>query len=445
MKPKMSFKDRVGADNEREKSRGSSGHLAIPRDITMLKVAGGDKVKFDFLPYVVSDENHPCRNDEKGVATPGDVWYRRPYRMHRNIGVNNSVIVCPTSVEKKCPVCEYRSKLLKQGKQFDDEEVKAVKPSERNLYAVVPIGHKEYEEEVHLFDISRRCFQDKLREETDEKPEFRAFFDPSEDGFTVAIRFSEEQLGKNKFADASRIDFEPRKEGYDDKFLEGVPDLDKILIIHPYEKIRQMFYGAGKEADEVDDDDPPFDADAAPARRGKTESRSRRDEKEEEEDDKPARRVKKEEDEDEPPKKTKKPADDDEDEPPVKSKRATKNDDEDEPPAKSKKLSDDEDEPPKKSSRKDDDACVACDGSGENSKGRVCAPCHGTGKKAEKEEDEDDKPTEKSGKESTRKSKDECPSGHKFGVDTDKKDECDACKVWEACYDVKKAARKAGK
>jgi hypothetical protein len=35
---------------------------------------------------------------------------------------------------------------------------------------------------------------------------------------------------------------------------------------------------------------------------------------------------------------------------------------------------------------------------------------------------------------------DECPSGHRFGVDTDDKPECDECPVWNECFDAKKAA-----
>ena len=64
----------------------------------------------------------------------------------------------------------------------------------------------------------------------------------------------------------------------------------------------------------------------------------------------------------------------------------------------------------------------------------------GTGVKQKVEdEDEDEKPVKKGKK---APAEDECPSGHEFGVDTDKKDECDACDLWDACMEAKKAKKK---
>jgi len=62
--------------------------------------------------------------------------------------------------------------------------------------------------------------------------------------------------------------------------------------------------------------------------------------------------------------------------------------------------------------------CIACGGSGENSKGNKCKPCKGKGFTKKKEE------------------KDEkiCPHGHTFGEDCDDfPKDCDDCKLWEAC------------
>jgi hypothetical protein len=399
MKSRGRFADKVASDNEREKSRGSGyGYLLLPRGISIFKVEGGDRVSLDFLPYIISDENHPCRNDEKEVALPGDMWYRRPFKLHRNIGSSNESVVCPTSFGKKCPVCEYRTKLLKEGKKFDDDEVKAIKPSDRNLYVVVPIGNKE-EKGIHIFDISRACFQDKLREETDEKPEFRAFFDPSDEGFTVSIRFSKEQIGKNSFADASRIDFFERKqgEGYDDDYLKDVPDLDKMLNVYPYEKIHNLFYELGEEKDEKETNKDP---DETPRRRDREELSSKEEP--------PARRRNREED-------------DDNNEVKERVERAGRGKDKDDEP---KRI------------------CISCDGSGEDSKGRVCPICRGTGKRVVKEKEEEKPKT--STKKEEEKSTSECPFGYEFGVHCDRKSECDDCKIWEKCYERKKELKSKG-
>ncbi len=51
---------------------------------------------------------HPDRDEEYGIAVPGSLWYKRPYWLHRGVGPENVSIVCPSSIGKKCPICEYR-------------------------------------------------------------------------------------------------------------------------------------------------------------------------------------------------------------------------------------------------------------------------------------------------------------------------------------------------
>jgi hypothetical protein len=40
------------------------------------------------------------------------------------------------------------------------------------------------------------------------------------------------------------------------------------------------------------------------------------------------------------------------------------------------------------------------------------------------------------------KSENKCPSGFRFGVDTDKKDKCNACDLWDDCMESKKKNKK---
>lgn len=397
------FRDKVIADNEREKSRGSSyGHLMIPRGTKIFQVEGGDRVKLDFLPYTITDEHHMCRNEEREVAMPGTLWYRKPYRLHRNIGANNESAVCPTTINKKCPICEYRAKLQKSGKA-DEDEIKALKFSDRNLYVVVPIDHKEYDEAPHIFDISRYCFQDMLREETDEKPEFRAFFDPSEEGFTVNARFSEEKLGKNKYAAISRIDFEARKEGYTDEFLKKVPDLDQVLIILPYKELEAKFFELDADAESPAPEIESEEGNHSTRTHDATESNDRE---------------------------------------PVRTRKRHV-----EEPEKSRMQ--------RRESTKDEtdksNECVACEGTGETSKGRECPICSGTGvnpksnKSADEKQEKAPEPEEErrtlkrrmKQQEAKQKDDNKCPSGHKFGADCDKyPKDCSDCKLWDDCFDA---------
>ena len=187
-------------------------------------------------------------------------------------------MVCPLTFGKKCPICEYRKTLLDDGADWKDETVKALRPSKRNLYVVIPIDNADYEEVPHVWDISDFCFQQLLKEELDINPENEVFPD-LDDGLTLRIRFTKESFGKNDFAKASRIDFEERSEAYDEKILDEVPDLDKILVCYSYSELKAKFL----EIDDVDEDSDDETMKEKPERKTKTIRSHRKPKKEVEE------------------------------------------------------------------------------------------------------------------------------------------------------------------
>lgn len=255
-KRKISFAEKVRANIEKQKSQKSQyGYLKLPKGVNVFKEEPGSRVKLDILPYVVTDPNHPDRDDSLGIAVPGALWYKRPFKLHRNIGYNNTSLVCPTSVGKRCPICEYKQRLLKEGKSWNDEPVRALRTFLRNLYVVVPIDNKNYEEKPYIWDISDHLFQNKLNMELEENPEYTSFPD-LEEGYTLRIRFTEEQFGKNKFADTGRIDFEKREKVYDKSILDKIPNLDEVLVVLPYEQIEAKFFDS-------EEDDAPSEVDDA--------------------------------------------------------------------------------------------------------------------------------------------------------------------------------------
>jgi len=277
-KKKISFADKVRANIEKQKSQKSQyGYLKLLKGVNVFKEEPGSRVKLDILPYVVTDPNHPDRDDELGIAVPGALWYKRPFKLHRNIGYNNMPLVCPTSIGKRCPICEYKQRLLKEGKDWRDDSVKALKTYLRNLYIVVPLDNKNYEERPYVWDISDHLFQNKLSTELEENPEYANFPD-LEDGYTLRIRFTEEQFGKNKFADTSRIDFEKREKKYDESILDKVPNLDEVLVVLPYEQIEAKFFDSEDDAvtdvdkaidevvDEIDEDEDDEDVEPRKAK-----------------------------------------------------------------------------------------------------------------------------------------------------------------------------------
>jgi hypothetical protein len=249
---KSRFKGAV-TRNASKQSRGAHfAHLNIPKGVGIFREEPKSRITLDILPYEVTDPNHPDRDEEYGIATPGTLWYKRPYWVHRGIGPNNEMVICLASFRQPCPICEHRAQMLRDGADWNDDAVRALKNSMRNLYVVVPRGSKNYDEVPHIWDISQFLFQDKLNEEVQENEEYEAFPDPDE-GFSLQIRFSESQLGTNKFAETSRIDFKDR-EPLSDELLDAVPHLDELLDCPTREAIEALFFG-GVAQDEIKDED----------------------------------------------------------------------------------------------------------------------------------------------------------------------------------------------
>ena len=168
-KERKRFKGGVSRNAAKQQRGSSYGHLNLPKGLNVFKEEPGSRVTLDIMPYEVTIPNHPDKDEEYGVAIQGELWYKRPYFLHRNIGTDHQSIVCPSSIGQKCPICEYRAQLLKEGKDWNDDSVKALKPSMRNLYIVIPKGNKKYDEKPHVWDISQFLFQDKLNEEIQER------------------------------------------------------------------------------------------------------------------------------------------------------------------------------------------------------------------------------------------------------------------------------------
>lgn len=406
-KKKSKFSGKVGADSKRQKTAASSyGYLSLPKGLEVWSPDPGSKTKFDIIPYLVNNPKHPDRNEELDIATVGELWYKRPFKIHRNVGVKKTSVVCLTSFGKRCPICDYWNKRKKEG--AEKEELDSMKPSLRNLYVIMIKGNKKATGKPQLWDVSQHLFQVKLNEELEEREEFEAFPD-LEKGFTLSVRFISKTIGGSKpFAEASRIDFEEREEQYDESLLEDVPDLDSLLIELSSKELEVKFF-------ELPPDNEDEDEEESRKKPAKKSAKKEEEEDEDEDDDSPKRSRKsaspkkpiKKEDEDEededeeedtPPKKdkksaptpakklTKKPVDDDEDDDDDEEEEEEDEDDEEEEeeaPRGKKQIA------PAEKGRGprslDPVLCAACKGTGKNSRGKTCPICDGTGMKPDKD------------------------------------------------------------
>src|SRR6056297_2355858 len=148
---KSKFKGKVGANAEKQKNAARNyGYLNLPADVEVFKPTPGSRnVQLDFMPYIVTDDNHPDKDPELEIAMKDDIWYRRPFMIHRNVGSGDDAVVCLQSIGKKCPICEYALKRKNEG--ADKEELQALRASGRVLYAVTPLNQKDYETKPYVW------------------------------------------------------------------------------------------------------------------------------------------------------------------------------------------------------------------------------------------------------------------------------------------------------
>lgn len=476
-KVKSSFKGKVAGASERSaKAAFSYGYLKLSQEVQVFSPVPGKTVTLDFMPYEVTMKNHPDKYEQEEIAVPGTLWYRLPFKVHRNIGTKKDSVVCLQSFGKKCPICEYRAKRQKEG--ADKDELAALRASDRNLYIVNPLDSDKFDAgKFHIFDISTFMFQKLLDEELKEESIPEDFMDPFE-GVSLKIRFSSETIGTSKpFAEAKKITPIDRKKQYKESTLETIPNLDEMLTIMTYDELEAKFF----EIDTEDEEDAPKakksskkvveedDEDEAPIRKQKAAKKAVVEDDEDEDEDeeeevKPARKKKPapvEEEEDDEDEEEEEDATLTWDEISIMKEKELKN------LIKANKLDTDPDDYDDdiKSFRKavakemgikipkttptpapiaKKDRCSACNGTGKNSKGGVCKTCMGTGiKQAEDDEEEEEEVPIKKEKSAPAKkvASDECPHGHVFGKDTDKKPECDSCDLWDGCMAAKTKKR----
>ena len=377
-KKKSSFRGKVASNAQRTSKEGNSfGYIKKPKGISMLTLDPEGSVKLDFIPYIVTDPKHPDQEAESGTAIKGSLWWRRPFMVHRGIGADNDTVVCLRSIGKKCPVCEFRAERKAAGDPND--VLKEYNASARNLYLVIPKGHKKLEEKKHIFDISDFLFQELLTKELKEDPD-KEIFPDLEEGLTLKVRFEPGSFATSKpYPEANRIDFLERDEQYDESILDDNISLDDVLIVLSYEELKSKFLEGASTTDEDEDEEEieriDIDEEGEPRPR--------------------------------PKKSLKKPAFEEEDE-----EEEPEEEPEDEEPAPKRKV---------------------------NTVGEHSKPTRGTPSTKrrnvveEEDEDEEETPAPKRKPLPKPQAKKVCPHKLRFGVDTELYDVCDTCDIWSEC------------
>lgn len=392
MPPRSVMQRGAAAANARRRAQTHSSDSArtcirLPEGVSAFAVKKAGVYRLDIMPYIVGEGN-PC-------ADKGAVYFERTFWVHRGVGANNEMYVCPAKTANlPCPICQW---ILQQRKDpnADEDTIKSLLPKERQLFNVIDVTSKAEEEKgVQIWDISFHLFgkllDDRLKNQED-GDNFDSFCE-CEGGKTLRCTFVEKSWNGNSFCETSAIDFKNREADYDpEQTVDAVYCLDDLLIIagkkdstgkvpFTYERLKEIFLQV-----------PEVSSDKEEPAQEERSARSLR---------KPASRPEPEPepdlvDEDDIPFEEPEP----EPEPPKKKTLATK--------PKQRPAPEPEPEPePEEEAEPEPPSRAAA------ARKQVAAP--------------------------TRKSTSQkCPHGGTFGVDTDKLKECRKCLLWDPCDDAK--------
>lgn len=267
-KKQSPFAGKMKKNADKRSSGSSFGFINIPQGINMFQAKSDTTVTFDFIPYPVTDKNHPDKDVGADIATKGTPWWKLPFKIHRNVGATNDAIVCPTTFGKPCPICE-EIKELSEDYDANKKAIKALKASKRNLYLVKVVaidGEKQKKPQLQFFTFSDYNFQEIFEKQLKKKEDWEIFPD-LEEGVSVEVVFDEDSMdGKNKYPVAARFDFVKRKKQYDADDLEKSPKLDECLSIMDYKELKAKFMELPE-----DEEDAPKEKKSKKDKKGKKE------------------------------------------------------------------------------------------------------------------------------------------------------------------------------
>ncbi len=230
-----------------QKQGGVESWFRLPDGVRVWTPTKKGVYKLDFLPYEVTTENHP------NEIAPGIVWKQYPFKVHHSVGPDKKSFICPTTIGKKCPICEEIARL---SKDYDANEdiIKTLRPQRYMAYNIVD---PDDEEKVAILAMSVGKFSNLLDKELEESDEDIAnFFDVTEDGRTVRVRFSDAEYGGRQYLEATKIDFLEREAMDEDEIFNKTVNLDEIFVVPDYEKLASLFQQDDDGDDDEDDEVP---------------------------------------------------------------------------------------------------------------------------------------------------------------------------------------------
>lgn len=229
----------------------ASKAIRTPDGMQRFKLKAEGIKRLDIMPYTVGDA---IERFQHTYAEAGDGYYERTFFIHRNIGADKDSYICPAKTfGKPCPICEHRASLMQDG-DADEELIRSLSPSQRQLWYVVDLADKD--KGVQLWDMSFHNFGKQLDKEiqnADEDEPYDMFADP-EEGYTLKLGVDEESIGRTTFYSVGTVGFKPRKAAIDEDLYEDLEPLEDLVLEVEYDDLKAIFLQVEDSSDEDDDD-----------------------------------------------------------------------------------------------------------------------------------------------------------------------------------------------
>ena len=233
------------ANTSRNRDFGGGWVITAGDDAEIWQPKSECTTRIRILPYEVTKPGHPDK------VEVGDIWYRRPYLVHRNVGGSGSPVLCPNSFNNPCPLCQEVQRLKDDDYDGNLKMIKSLKAQVCILYACVNVKD---DEQILLFDWSAFKFSEKMEKEVNRGPQENLDFAQIEGGKVIKFRTVEATFESNSYFVTDRVDIEDAKHltDLDDELLDRVPKLDECLLETSYDDIKAMFCGVtgGDEEEE---------------------------------------------------------------------------------------------------------------------------------------------------------------------------------------------------
>jgi hypothetical protein len=218
-------------ESSKRKDEGSGNSYILSGNFNRFKPKPEDECIFDIIPYFAGKFS-PIDNHGNPKNPYDEPAYVLEFWQHQNIGVDEMgrCLCLAKTFGKRCPVCEDRIELIKNG--GNEETIKAIKPKPRCAYNIVAYHGQEEKKGIQIYELSwhygEKEFQirAKKRARGDEESDSILYMDPK-DG--KSIEFTQTGKEASPWYKLDGVTFSNRDYEISDKLLESAHCLEDLL------------------------------------------------------------------------------------------------------------------------------------------------------------------------------------------------------------------------